>query len=207
MADIIFYTNPQSRGQIVHWMLEELAEPYETRWIEYGDEMKGAEFLAVNPMGKVPAITHKGVPVTEVAAICTFLAASYPDKGLIPKVGEPGLADFYRWMFFAAGPFEQAVSVKSMGWEVTAEQSRTLGFGTLTDTFAATEIALSKGDYICGDQFTAVDVYFGSHLLWGMMFGTVEKRPAFEEYVNRLQARPAVARAQEINAQRTQENA
>lgn len=202
MADIVFYTKPQSRGQMAHWMLEELGEPYDTRWISYGEEMKGAAYLSVNPMGKVPAIQHRGAVVTETAAICTYLAASFPAKGLIPPPGDPALADFYRWMFFAAGPMEQAVSTRSMGWEVSPEQGQTLGFGSIAATFDAVQSALEPGPYVCGDRFTAVDVYLGSHLMWGMQFGTVEKRPVFEDYVGRLLERPAVQRSQQLNNER-----
>jgi len=202
MSDIILFTNPQSRGQMAHWMLEELGEPYETRWIEYGEEIKGEAFLAINPMGKLPTIQHRGEVVTETAAICTYLAASFPDKGLIPPVGDPKLAAFYRWMFFAAGPLEQAVTTTTMGWEVTAERSRTLGFGSFEDTLNAVETALAPGPFVCGEQFTAADVYLGSHLMWGMQFGTIEKRPAFEAYVGRLMERPALQRCQQLNNER-----
>jgi glutathione S-transferase len=205
MSDIVFYTNPMSRGQIVSWMLEELGEPYDTEWIEYGGQMKGPDYLAINPMGKVPAIRHKGSVVTECGAICTYLAASYPGKGLIPAAGDPTLADFYRWMFFTAGPLEQAVTVRSMGWESSEERSSTLGFGNQEDTMNAVETALAKGLFICGEQFTAVDVYLGSALSWGMQFDTIDKRPAFEEYAQRLTQRPAAQRSHEINEERMQQ--
>ena len=202
MSDITFYTNPQSRGRIVHWLLEELAEPYDTEWIDYGEQMKGAEYLAVNPMGKVPAIKHRGAVVTETPAICTYLAVSYPDKDLIPAHGDPALADFYRWMFFAAGPAEMAVTTRSMGWELAEDKQRSVGFGSHGDTMDALELALGKGPYVCGENFTAVDVYLGSALIWGMMFGTMEKRPAFEKYTADLAARPASQRANQINEDR-----
>ena len=203
MTDIHFYSNPQSRGQIVHWLLEELGEPYETHWIAYGEQMKSDAYLAINPMGKVPAIQHKGVTVTEVPAICTYLAASFPDKGLIPALGSPQLAHFYRWMFFAAGPVELAVTVKAMGWAADENQARTLGYGTMEDVCRAIEIALSNGPFVCGESFTAVDVYLGSHLRWGMMFGTVEARPAFTEYVGRLSERPALQRSIQLAEQQS----
>ncbi|MCI5106793.1 MAG: glutathione S-transferase family protein [Pseudomonadales bacterium] len=191
MADLIFYTNPQSRGAIVHWMLEELGEDYDMRVIEYGEQMKRADYLAINPMGKVPALQHKGAVVTEVAAICTYLAAAFPEKGLIPAADDPALADFYRWLFFAAGPVEQAVTVKSMGWEVTQEQSRTLGFGNFDDLYKALELAIAKGPWVCGEQFTAADVYLGSQIFWGVQFNMLEKRDAFVSYIDRISARPA----------------
>ncbi|PCI77144.1 MAG: glutathione S-transferase [SAR86 cluster bacterium] len=196
---ITFYTNPQSRGQIVHWLLEELGVPYDTVWIEYGEQMKSAEYLAVNPMGKVPAIKHKNALVTEAAAICTFLAVSYPEQGLAPAVGDPKLADFYRWMHFASGPLEMATTAKSIGWGVADEQRRMVGFGSYEETLSVIEQVLAEGPFICGDKFTAVDVYLGAALNWGMLFGTVEKRPAFEEYASRLQQRLAAQRAVQIN--------
>ena len=202
MSEIVFYTNPQSRGRIVHWLLEELAEPYDTQWIDYGEQMKGAEYLAVNLMGKVPAIKHLGAVVTETSAICTYLAASYPEKNLIPAVGDPALADFYRWMFFAAGPVEMATTVKSMAWEVEEGKQRSVGFGSHGDTMDTLELALDQGPYICGEIFTAVDVYLGSALIWGMMFGNLDKRPAFERYTASLVARPASQRAKQINEDR-----
>lgn len=207
MSDIIFYTNPQSRGQIVHWLLEELGIPYDTEWIEYGEQMKSAEYFAVNPMGKVPAIKHKNTVVTEGAAICTYLAVSYPEKGLVPAVGDPRLADFYRWMHFAAGPLEMAMTTKSSGWSVTPEQGRSVGFGSYEETMSVIERVLAEGPFICGEQFTAVDVYLGSALNFGMLFGTVEKRPAFEEYATRLQRRSAAQRAVQINEEQIQSTA
>ena len=202
MSDIVFYTNAQSRGRIVHWMLEELGEPYDTEWVDYGEQIKGAEYLAINPMGKVPAISHKGSVVTETSAICSYLAVNYPEKKLIPALGDATLADFYRWMFFAAGPMEMASTAKAMDWEVPEERRVSVGYGTQEDTLNALGIALSNGPFICGEQFTAVDVYLGSGLLWGMQFGNIEKQTNFEEYVERLVARPASQRANQINADR-----
>lgn len=207
MTDIVLYTNPHSRGQIAHWLLEELGEPYDVEWLDYGDAMKSPEYLAINPMGKVPAVVYKGRAVTECAAICAFLAASHPDKGLIPAVGEPELADFYRWLFFAAGPVEQVMTVNSMGWEVPADRGRQLGFGSVSGALDALETALGGGAFVCGERFTAADVYLGSCLNWGMQFGTVEKRPAFEKYVKNLVDRPAMRRVRRISEARARETA
>lgn len=205
MSDIVLYTNPQSRGQIAHWMLEELGEPYDVQWIEYGDQMKGEEYLAINPMGKVPAITHRGKVVTECPAICTYLAAVFPEKQLMPEADDPRLADYYRWLFFAAGPLEQAISYHSLNIEAPEGSSRSLGFGTYTDALNALELALQNGPYICGELFTAADVYVGSHVYWGLQFGTMEKRPLFEEYGGRLLQRRALQATQQINQQRMEE--
>ena len=199
MPDLVFYTNPQSRGRIVHWMLEELGMPYQTVWLEYGEDMKSAGYLAVNPMGKVPALQHKGTVVTEAAAICAYLADCFPDKQLIPPAGDARSASYYRWLFFAAGPLEMAATAKALGWQVAEDKSAMIGFGTYGDTLNALETALAPGPYICGDQFTAADVYLGSSLGWGMMFGTIDKRAVFESYVKRLYARPAALQADRLN--------
>lgn len=199
MSEIILYTNPQSRGRIAHRMLEELGVPYTTEWLQYGPEMKSAAYRAVNPMGKVPAIRHGGVVVTETAAICAYLADAFPEKGLAPPPGHPARAAYYRWMFFAAGPLESAVVAKSLGWEVPEGRNAMVGFGSYADVINALETALAPGPFICGDQFTAADVYVGSSLGWGLMFGTIEKRPAFVAYVDRFNQRPAARREHELN--------
>lgn len=199
MNNLVFYTNPQSRGRIAHWMLEELGLPYETVWLEYGAAMKNAEYLAVNPMGKVPALKHGHVVVTETAAICAYLADRFPEKNLIPAINDPRRADYFRWLFFAAGPVEMAVTAKALGWQVPEGKGSFIGFGSYDETINTLELALSPGPYICGGQFTAADVYVGSQLGWGMLFGTIEKRPIFETYVGRLYDRPAAVRATRIN--------
>ncbi len=206
MSDLVLYTNPQSRGRIAHWMLEELGEPYETRYLDYSSSMKEAAYLAVNPMGKVPALTHKGAVITEVPAICAYLANAFPDKGLQPAAGTAAAAAYYRWLFFAAGPLEQAITTRTMGWEVTPEGQRTLGFGSYAATLDALETAFDSGPYICGEQFTAADVYVGAHLTWGLMFETIEKRPKFVEYVDRIAVRPAAVRANKINEEQLRSN-
>ena len=196
--DLIFYTNPMSRGRIVRWMLEEVGQPYRTEILQYASSMKSPEYLAVNPMGKVPAIKHGEVVVTEGAAICAYLADVFPEAGLAPAPDKRG--DYYRWLFFAAGPVEQATTVKMMGFEVPADRSRMMGYGSYDDTLNAIEKAVTAHDYVAGDRFSAADVYFGSQLGWNMMqFGSIEKRPAFVRYWERISERPAAVRAREID--------
>lgn len=204
MSELVFYTNPQSRGRIVHWMLEELGMPYETVWMDFGPAMKQDSYLAVNPMGKVPALKHGDAIVTEAAAICAYLADRFPEKELIPPAGHPGRAAFFRWLFFAAGPLEMATTGRALQWHVPEGKNSMVGFGSYADTLHALEMALTSGLYICGDQFTAADVYVGSSLGWGMMFGSIEKRPVFESYVGRLYARPAAKSANGLNEARLQ---
>jgi glutathione S-transferase len=200
MTDLItFYTNPMSRGRIARWMLEEVGAPYETVLLEYGTTMKAPEFLAINPMGKVPTIKHGDTIVTEAAAICAYLADMFPDRGLAPPPGNQLRGPYYRWMFFAAGPVESAVTGKSLGLLAPADKKMMAGYGSFEETIDALEQAVSSSGYICGDQFTAADVYVGSQIGWGLMFGSIDKRPGFAEYVARLQARPAAKRANELD--------
>jgi len=194
---LVFYTNPMSRGRIVRWMLEEVGQPYRTEILDYESGMKGPAYLAVNPMGKVPAIKHGDTVVTEGAAICAYLADAFPDAGLAPALADRG--DYYRWLFFAAGPIEAAVTAKSLGFEPKPEQQRMAGFGSLGHAIDALETAVTGREYIAGGRFSAADVYVGSQIGWGMQFGSIEKRPAFEAYWNGLFNRPAAARAREID--------
>jgi glutathione S-transferase len=199
MNELTYYTNPQSRGRIAHWMLEETGVEYKTVWLEYGPQMKANEYLAINPMGKVPALKDGDLVITEAPAICAYLADRFPEKKLAPPVNDPARGTYYRWLFFAAGPLEMAAMTKALDWQVPEGKNRLVGFGCYEDALNALEKALAPGPYICGEQFTAADVYVGSALGWGMMFGTIEKRPAFEAYTRHLFARPAFQRASAIN--------
>ncbi|MGY4398623.1 glutathione S-transferase [Sphingomonas sp. UYAg733] len=190
---LIFYTNPMSRGRIIRWMLEETGADYETVVLDFASTMKDDAYLAINPMGKVPAIVHNGHVVTEGAAICAYLADVFPDAGLAPPTADR--ADYYRWLFFAAGPTEQAVSNKAMGFTPTADQGRTAGYGNFDLMVDVLEQAVSAHPYIAGDRFTAADVYVGSQVAWGLQFGTLPKRDAFDAYVARLVSREAYQRA------------
>ena len=200
MSDrIIFYTNPMSRGRIARWMLEEIGEPYETVVLDYGTSMKAADYLAINPMGKVPAIRHGDAVVTEGAAICAYLADAFPDRQLAPPPGDRRRADYYRWMFFGAGPVEQAVTNTYLKWQPTPEQQTMVGYGSYGAVLDTLEQLVARAPYLLGESFSALDVYLGSQIAWGIGFGTMEKRPGFEDYVARISARPAYARAKEID--------
>ncbi|MCY7339539.1 MAG: glutathione S-transferase family protein [Sphingomonas bacterium] len=194
---LTFYTNPMSRGQIVRWMLEEVGEPYETQLLDYASSMKAAPYLAVNPMGKVPAIVHDGKIVTECAAIIAYLADVFPAAGLGPRDGEK--ADYYRWMFFASGPIEQAVTNKAAGFEPSEERGRMFGYGNYDLAVKTLADHLSATPYVCGDRFTAADVYVGSTVLWGTQFGTLPSLDPFLAYGERVSGRDAYQRGKEID--------
>lgn len=208
MADeLVLYTNPQSRGRIARWMLEEVGQPYKTEIVDYASAMKGPAYLAINPMGKVPALRHGDVVVTETAAICAYLADAFPQARLAPPSGDRLRGPYYRWMFFGAGPIEAASSNKAMGFVVPPERERMMGYGSAALAFKILEDAVARGPYLVGDNFTAADVYVGSQIGFGMMFGMIEKRPAFEAYWQRLASRPAYKRANELDEAATPKKA
>ena len=198
--ELVFYTNPQSRGQIVRWMLEEIGAPYRAEILDYATTMKQPAYLAINPMGKVPAIAHRGVVVTEGAAICAYLADAFPESGLAPAPGDPARGPYYRWLFFAAGPLEAATSNAAFQFQAPEAAARSLGYGTVEATLDTLESALSGQTYLAGGAFSAADLYLSAYLGFLMKFDLIAKRPAFEAYTAVHAARPAAARAREIDA-------
>jgi len=198
MSSVQFYTHPMSRGQIVRWALHEVSAAYETHLVDYGTSMKADAYLTINPMGKVPAIVHEGRVVTECAAICVYLAETFTDAGLAPSPDER--ADYYRWLFFAAGPLEQSLALKLLGATPSVEQQRTVGCGDPARVVDVLEAKLLDTPYVCGHRFTMADVYVGSHVDWGLAFGTLPKREAFEAYAARMRLREAYEEAKEIDS-------
>jgi glutathione S-transferase len=196
-SDLILYTNPMSRGRIARWMLEEVGASYETVVLDYASSMKGLEYLTINPMGKVPAIVHGGKVVTECAAICAYLADAFPDARLAPPPTDR--ADYYRWLFFAAGPVEQAFTNKSMGVAPDDRQKRMAGYGSFEQTVDTLESAIANQPYVTGQTFTAADVYVGSQVGFMLQFGMLEPRPAFTAYSERVYGREAYLRASAID--------
>ena len=197
--ELILYTNPQSRGRVARWMLEEIGQPYRTEVLDYATTMKAPAYRAINPMGKVPALRHGDVVVTETAAICSYLADAFPAAQLAPPPADRLRGPYYRWLFFAAGPLEAAVSNNALGFQVPAERERMIGYGRIDLALNTLEGTLSGGQYLAGDRFTAADLYVGSLLGFFMMFGTIERRPPFERYWAQISARPACARAKALD--------
>lgn len=196
-CDLILYTHPWSRGQIARWMLEETGVPYRQVILDYGTTMKAPEYLALNPMGKVPTVQHGGRVVTECSAICAYLADAFPAAGLAPALSER--ADYYRWLFFAAGPLESAVVNRTLGVTPSEAQQRMVGYGTYERVLDVVAGAVSRTTHVAGEAFSAADVYVGAHLIWGMQFGTIPKMPEFEAYTARLTSRPAYVAAKAID--------
>lgn len=195
--EVVLYYNPLSRARIVHWMLEEVGGPYRMELIALDKgEHKKAAFLAVNPMGKLPALVHRGTVVTEAAAICMYLADAFPAAGLAPALGAPERGTYYRWMFFAAGCVEPALTDRMMQ-RPAAPKPGANGYGCYEDTLNTLEKALLPGPFILGDRFSAADVYICSHIGFGMMMKSLEPRPSFSTYAARVGERPAFKRAAE----------
>jgi glutathione S-transferase len=197
--ELVFYTHPMSRGRVVRWMLEEVGQPYRTELLDYGTSMKSPEYLGINPMGKVPALRHGDIVVTETGAICAYLADAFPAAGLAPRSGDRLRGPYYRWLFFGAGPLEAAWTNQALGFVVPPDRERMAGYGNFTTVLNALEGALARGPYLVGESFTAADLYIGANLGFGLQFGMIDKRPAFVSYVSRLSSRPAAVRAKEID--------
>jgi glutathione S-transferase len=199
MPTYTFFTNPMSRGQIARWALHEVGADYDQVLVDWA--ARPAAFTAANPMGKVPTIVHHSETgdrvVTECAAICAYLAEMHPEAGLLPSDAET--ADYYRWMFFAAGPVEQAIVSRSMGWEVPKEREGMVGFGSYERVLDTLEGHFDANAFVCGPRFTMADVYVGSQIDWGLTFGSIPPREAFVAYAERLQARAPYKAAKGID--------
>ncbi|WP_430428764.1 glutathione S-transferase family protein [Parasphingorhabdus sp.] len=192
-----FYTNPMSRGQIARWALHEAGAEYEQVLLDYATSMKAEEYLKINPVGKVPAIVHDGNVVTEGAAICAYLADSFPEARLAPKADER--ANYYRWLFYAAGPLEAAITNRSMGFEVAPDKEMTAGYGNYDRVVDVLDGKFQTDDYVCGSRFTMADVYVGAQLVWGTQFGTLPSRDSFVAYAKRMTERDAHRSAKAID--------
>ena len=198
---LTFYTNPMSRGRTVRCMLEEIGHPYETEILTYGGTMKSPEYLAINPMGKVPAIKHGDTIVTECGAILAYLADAFPEAGLAPAINDPRRGIYYRWLFFGAGCVEGAASAAAIGIkELDARQRGMAGFGSMQQVIDTLDKALAEPKpYLTGDTFTAADLYIASQLAWLTGFGVFEKRDSFVDYIERIASREAIKRANKID--------
>jgi glutathione S-transferase len=199
--EIVFYHNPMSRGRIAHWMLEEVGAPYRVELLSFDKaEHKAPGYLAVNPMGKIPAIVHRGTVITEAAAICTYLADAFPVSKLAPALDDPARGTYLRWLFFGAGCIEPAL-VDHMFSRPQVPRRGALGYGSYEDVFDVLERVVAPGPFILGERFSAADVYIASQIQWGMMTKSLDARPAFTEYLGRCVTRPALQRSQQQTAE------
>lgn len=205
MAEFTFYTVAMSRGQISRWALHEAGADYDHVVFDWAS--RPDTFKSINPMNKVPALVHHHDNevggrhdhiITECAAINHYLAETHPQAGLLPDTHEK--AAYFRWLFFAAGPLEQAVIGKAMGWEVPEGKTGMAGFGSLDLALDAVDQWLGSNDYCAGNRFTMADTYVGSQFVWGLRFGSIPERPSFKAYVDRITQRPAYVEANAIDA-------
>ena len=196
MPKLTLYHAAPSRSSIVHWMLEELGEPYDIHLVSFKKgENRQPAFLAINPMGKLPALTHGDVVITEAAAICTYLADEFPKAKLNVPVGDPRRGIYLKWLFFGPGCMEPAVIDRAAPRKEEARRAM-LGYGDFDTTMNVVAKAVAQGPWLMGEQFTAADVVTGSHIRWGMVFKMIPERPEFAAYAARIAARPAAQRAE-----------
>jgi glutathione S-transferase len=196
MAKLTLYHAVPSRSMVTRWMLEEVGEPYDVHLVNLAKgENRAAEHLAVNPMGKVPALRHGDVVITENAAICTYLADAFPKAGLSVPIGDPRRGTYLKWLFFGPSCIEPAMMDRAAPRKEEPRRAM-LGYGDFDTVMDVVAKAVSKGPYLLGDQFTAADVVIGSGLRWGMLFKLMPERPEFLAYVGRLASRPALQRSE-----------
>ena len=201
MSNLTLYHAAPSRSSIALWMLEEVGEPFDIHLLSFKKgETRAANYLKVNPMGKVPALKHGDVVVTEAAAICTYLADAFPHAGLNVPIGDPRRGPYLKWLFFGPTCVEAAIMDRSFP-RAGEPPRQALGYGDHESVMNALSEAVQKGPYLMGEQFTAADVVIGSGLRFGMMFKGLPERPEFVAYAGRVAKRPAAKRA----AQKDQE--
>ncbi|ENR5392845.1 TPA: glutathione S-transferase family protein [Providencia rettgeri] len=194
MSELVLFTNSMSRGNTVDLLLKILDVPYKRIELGYGADMHTAEYLAINSMAKVPALVDGDAIVTETAAICLYLADKFIEKGLAPALNDPKRADYYRWFLFTAGPIESAFTINNLGIQLDEEQQKSSGFGSVERTMACLEIGLNNAKpFICGEQFTAVDVYVGAFVMFLVKYQIMETTPAMQKYLDSLATIPAIA--------------
>jgi glutathione S-transferase len=196
MAKLTLYHAAPSRSSITRWMLEEIGEPYDIHLLSLSSgDNRTPDYLAINPMGKVPALKHGDTVITEAAAICAYLADEFPRAKLNVPIGAPRRGVYLKWLFFGPSCIEAAIMDRAFPRKEEARRAA-LGYGDFDTVMDVTAKALAKGPYLVGDQFTAADVVIGSTLRWGVMFKMLPERPEFTAYADRLAARSALQRAE-----------
>lgn len=195
MSALTLYHAAPSRSSVALWMLEEIGEPYDVALVSLGngDNLK-PDYLAINPMGKVPALRHGDTVITEVAAICAYLADEFPQARLSVPIGSPRRGVYLKWLFFGPGCLEPAMIDRAAPRKEPARRAM-LGYGEFDTTMNVVAAAVAEGPYLMGEQFTAADVVIGATIRWGMLFKLIPERPEFLAYAARIAARPAARAA------------
>jgi glutathione S-transferase len=196
---IVLYHSPNTRSSIALTLLEELGVPYDLEVLDMkAGEQQQPAYLAVNPMGKVPAIRHGDAVITEQVAIFLYLADLFPEAGLAPAVHSPMRGPYLRWMVFYAACFEPAIGDKALNRP--AGPPGQMGYGDFDRVMKTISDQLAKGTYLLGEKFTAADILWGNGLTWTKIFGLLPEDPVFDAYIARHTERPSVARANAIDA-------
>ncbi len=196
------YTNAQSRGLVIEWLLIELGAEFEKIELAYHTEMKSESYLKINPFGKVPTLVDGDIVIYEMAAICAYLADKFFDQGLAPALDDPKRGLYYRWLFFAAGPWDAANSDRALKVEISDDQKMYIGYGNFQDTYTALIQGLEQAQpYLCGEQFTAADVFVGSMLFWQLKMAQIESHPAIEKYLDAVKSRKNLRNPQTLFAE------
>lgn len=184
------YSNAQSRGLVIEWLLIELGAEFEKIELAYHTEMKSESYLKINPFGKVPTLVDGDMVIYEMPAICAYLADKFFDQRLAPALDDPKRGLYFRWLFFAAGPWDAATTDRALKVEITDEQKMHIGYGNFQDTYTALIQGLEQAQpYLCGEQFTVADVFVGSMLFWQLKMAEIESHPAIEKYLNSIKSR------------------
>lgn len=196
MADLTLYHASPSRSSVALWMLEEVGEPYDIHLLSLQkEEQRKPDYLAINPMGKVPALRHGDTVITENAAICTYLADAFPQANLAVPIGTPRRGLYLKWLFFGPGCLEPAVVDRAAPRKEEPRRAM-LGYGDFDTTMNVVAKAVEKGPWLMGEQFTAADVVIGANIRWATIFKLIPERPEFIAYSQRIAARPAAQRAE-----------
>lgn len=196
------YSNAQSRGLVIEWLLIELGAEFEKIELAYHTEMKSESYLKINPFGKVPTLVDGEMIVYEMPAICAYLADKFFDQGLAPALDDPKRGLYYRWLFFAAGPWDAANSDRALKVEISDDQKMYIGYGNFQDTYTALIQGLEQAQpYLCGEQFTAADVFVGSMLFWQLKMAQIESHPAIEKYLDAVKSRKNLKNPQTLFAE------
>lgn len=196
------YTNAQSRGLVIEWLLIELGAEFEKIELAYHTEMKSESYLKINPFGKVPTLVDGDIVIYEMAAICAYLADKFFDQGLAPALDDPKRGLYYRWLLFAAGPWDAANSDRALKVEISDDQKMYIGYGNFQDTYTALIQGLEQAQpYLCGEQFTAADVFVASMLFWQLKMAQIESHPAIEKYLDVVKSRKNLKNPQTLFAE------
>ena len=198
MEKIVLYTHPQSRGRNVVWMLEECGAEYETVLMNFGEDLHSPAYLAVNPMGKLPALKYGDTVITEASAIITFLADLFPQAQLAPAQVDGQRGEYYRWLFYTANSVEAALMEVAFQFPIQPAMRKSLGYGSMEQVIATLDVQLSKQSYLLGEHFQSCDLLLAGLLMFAIRTGTLSPTPNMQAYLGRITERTAYQKMLQI---------